>query len=99
MSVAKVRIGVIGIGYLGRFHVEKFRQINNCELVALVESDINTLNSLKKSFSNEIFTSYKKLKNKVDAVSIVTPTKHHHEIAKFFLENKIFSYVFRDLFS
>ena len=89
MSVTKVKIGVIGIGYLGRFHVEKLRQINNCELVALVESDIDTLNSLKKSFNNEIFKSYKQLKNKVDAVSIVTPTIYHHEIAKFFLENKI----------
>ncbi|RLG12093.1 gfo/Idh/MocA family oxidoreductase [Candidatus Pacearchaeota archaeon] len=90
----KIKIGVIGIGHLGRFHAEKFAQIPEVELVALVDIKIEKAKEIqtkiKKEYNifPEITENYKDILNKVDAVSIVTPTITHYEIAKYFLEYK-----------
>ena len=35
----KVRVGVIGVGYLGQFHAEKYSRMENVELVGVVDTD------------------------------------------------------------
>lgn len=88
MVNSKIRVGVIGLGYLGKFHFEKYRSNNSVKLTSIV--DINKRN-LDLVDTKEVYTttSYKDITEKVDAVSIVTPTVTHFKIAKFFLENKI----------
>ncbi|PMP97749.1 MAG: UDP-N-acetyl-D-glucosamine dehydrogenase [Thermodesulfobacterium geofontis] len=87
----KVKVAVIGVGHLGRFHAKKFAEIPEVELLAIV--DINperikeTLNLLgEKGSSVKAFTDYKEIISLVDAVSIATPTITHYEIAKDFLK-------------
>jgi predicted dehydrogenase len=88
----KLRIGVIGLGYLGKFHAEKLAQIKEAELTAVVDLTLEkakkVVQGLKKHTEKlpEIFQDYRKIVDKVDAVSIVTPTTTHYEIARFFLE-------------
>ena len=86
--IKKIRVGVIGIGYLGKFHLEKYRLNKSTDLTCIV--DVNKKN-LDLIDSPMIFKTknYMDIRDKVDAVSIVTPTVTHFKIAKYFLENKI----------
>lgn len=87
----KIKVAVVGVGHLGRFHAKKFTEIPEVELFAIV--DINperireTLELLgDKKELVKTFTNYKEVIPLVDAVSIATPTITHYEIAKEFLE-------------
>ena len=83
----KIRVGVIGLGYLGKFHYQKYK-LNRCvNLTSVVDEQIENLDFIdsKKIIKTD---KYADIIDNVDAVSIVTPTKTHYKIAKFFLENK-----------
>ncbi|MCX7770005.1 MAG: Gfo/Idh/MocA family oxidoreductase [Proteobacteria bacterium] len=83
-----VRVGVIGAGYLGKFHIQKLTNIPNCKLTAICEVSEDILSTYK---DHGIFltTNYRELLGLVDAVSIVVPTTYHYEIAEFFLRNGV----------
>ena len=84
MKKQKIRIGVIGIGYLGKFHLEKFQKNKDCQLVWLIDKNIKNLKNYKDKYN--VSTNYKEIVDDVDAVSIVTPTVNHYEIARYFIE-------------
>lgn len=84
MKKQKIRIGVIGIGYLGKFHLEKFQKNKDCQLVWLVDKNNKNLKNYKDKYN--VSTNYKEIVDDVDAVSIVTPTVNHYEIARYFIE-------------
>ena len=88
MVNSKIRVGVVGLGYLGKFHFEKYRSNKSVNLTSIVDIDRKNLDLVN---SDKVYrsTSYKDIIGKVDAVSIVTPTITHFSIAKFFLENKV----------
>ena len=84
-----LRTAVIGTGYLGQFHAEKYASLPHAELVAIVDIDAQRATEIAKKTHCQALTDYTVLKDQVDAVSIVTPTSTHFEIGKFFLENGI----------
>jgi predicted dehydrogenase len=85
----KIRSAVIGIGYLGKFHTEKFALLPNSELVAVCDNNEECCNEVAHKYNVEAIYDYTKLLHKVDAVSIAVPTSLHFPIAKFFLENHV----------
>ncbi|MBA2653870.1 MAG: Gfo/Idh/MocA family oxidoreductase [Gammaproteobacteria bacterium] len=85
----KIRTGVIGVGYLGKFHAEKFDMLPNSELVAVCDIHEDRCKEIARRHNVEPIFDYTKLINKIDAVSIAVPTSLHYPIAKFFLENGI----------
>ncbi len=84
-----LKTGVIGVGYLGRFHAEKYAELPDSELVGVVDVNPDAALETAERFNVPVFDSYKALFGKVDAVSIVVPTNIHHMIAKDFLENGV----------
>ena len=82
----KSKIAVIGVGYLGKFHVEKFAKHENVELVGVVDIDKNNAENIATKFNTVAYTDYKELLGKVNAASIVVPTNMHYQVAKDFLE-------------
>lgn len=82
----KIRAGVIGAGYLGRFHAEKYAGLPNVELTGIVEKDPARGELIARKLNTEAFTDLSRILDKVDVVSIVVPTILHHQIAKQFLD-------------
>ncbi len=82
----KIRAAVIGVGYLGRFHAQKYAQLPECTLTAVVDSDADTAARVGKELGTRGLTDYRELLGQVDAVSVATPTALHCEVARAFLE-------------
>jgi predicted dehydrogenase len=85
----KLRTAVIGVGYLGQFHAEKYAQLPNAELVAVVDTDQQRANDLAARLGSRGATDYRQILDEVDAVSIVVPTQYHFEVARAFLERGV----------
>lgn len=77
----KIKAGVIGVGYLGRFHAQKYQALEDAELVGVADVDPDRGRQVAEECSCAHFTDYKALLKLVDAVSIVVPTSIHHQIA------------------
>jgi len=86
-QVDKIRTAVIGVGYLGKFHAEKYAAIDNAILVGVADTDGNQAAAIAGKLGTTAFTDYTALLGRVDAVSIAVPTPLHYEIARVFLEN------------
>jgi len=84
-----IKTAVVGVGYLGKFHAEKYNTIPNSELVAVVDANTEVAKEIATKLGVQSLTDYTELKDKVDAVSIVVPTQLHYDTAKFFLKNGV----------
>ncbi|KTD55738.1 oxidoreductase [Legionella santicrucis] len=87
--MSKIRCAVIGVGYLGRFHAQKYQLLPNAELVAVCDLNQKALETVSHELHVPGYINYHDLFDKVDAVSIVATTNKHYEIAKSFLERGI----------
>jgi predicted dehydrogenase len=85
----KLRVGVIGVGYLGQFHAEKYARMNDVELVGVVDIDKNRAETVAGKLNTKSYIDHKVLFGNVDAVSIAVPTPVHFVVAKEFLLNNI----------
>jgi predicted dehydrogenase len=81
----KIRAAVIGVGYLGRFHAQKYAQAAECELVAVADSRQQARDQVGGELAVRTVADYRELLGSVDAVSVVTQTPAHFEIARDFL--------------
>jgi len=77
------------VGHLGSIHAKIYQQISDCELVAVCDVDKTRLEKLALEIKAPVFTDYKELFGKVDAVSVATPTKFHYAVAREFLNHGI----------
>jgi predicted dehydrogenase len=78
----KVKIGVIGAGHLGKFHIKNLKEISNCQLVGFYDINEERAKEIEQEFDTKAFKSMDELLNNVDAVTIVVNTKYHYEVAK-----------------
>jgi predicted dehydrogenase len=85
--VGKIRVGAVGVGYLGQFHAEKYAHMEEVELVGVVDIDPPRAKKIAKRCRTQSFFHHSTLFDKVQAVSIAVPTLVHYPIAKdFFLQ-------------
>ncbi len=85
----RIKVGVVGVGYLGRFHAEKYAAHPEVELVGVVDSDHNRCSEIAKKLNTRACKDPHELLGHADAVSIVVPTVLHHGVAKMFLEQGV----------
>lgn len=88
-----MRAAVVGVGYLGRFHAQKYKIIDGVSLVAVSDSRPERGAEIAKELSTEFVSDYKNLVGKIDMATVAASTQSHYEIAKFFLQNGISVFV------
>ena len=81
----RLRAAVIGIGYLGNFHVQKYLNLPNVDVVGLVETDEKRRADIGGKYKVPTYADYREIINSVDLVSIVVPPNRHFELARDFL--------------
>ena len=88
-QAAPLRTAVIGVGYLGRFHAQKYAQLAGSKLVGVVDANSDARTKVAAELSTQAFGDYRDLFGKVDAVSLAVPTPMHHAIGCELLRNGI----------
>ena len=81
-----LRTAVIGAGHLGRYHAQKYAVLPSSQFVGIADVSPEARAKLADELKTQAFADYRELLGRVDAVSIATPTPHHYEIARAFLE-------------
>ncbi len=93
----KLKCAVIGVGYLGRFHAQKFKSIvdagGNIEFIGVCDANMDRANEVAREVGTKAYVNYRELIGQVDAVTVASSTRSHFEIAKFFLENGVHVHV------
>jgi predicted dehydrogenase len=81
----KISAAVVGVGYLGRFHAQKYATAESCELVGVVDARTEAREKVAGELRTTAYADHRELVGKVDAVSIATTTPAHFPIARDFL--------------
>jgi len=76
-----IRIGVIGVGHLGNFHVKRLMEISGISISGIYDNNPIRADEISNQYDVKSFSSLQTLLEISDAVSIVTPTPYHFEIA------------------
>lgn len=82
MRKDKVKVGVIGVGYLGKIHAEKYAHMPEVELIGVVDIDKGRCQEVAAHTNCQPFYHHRDLLSRVDAVSIAVPTISHYPITK-----------------
>ena len=78
----KIRVGVMGVGAMGKHHARVYRDLQEVELVGVADINKNIATEVAAEYNTEAFGDCERLlKNDLDAVSITVPTCTHKEIA------------------
>ena len=77
-----MKIGVIGVGHLGKIHLRCISEIPEYEIVGFADTDPGRASEVSAQFGIRAFDQIDELMDQVDAVSIVTPTTSHFELAR-----------------
>jgi predicted dehydrogenase len=85
----KFKTAVVGVGYLGQFHAEKYAMLQNSELVAVVDLDRERAAEVAGKVGTKACADYREIIGQVDAVSVAVPTRFHYEVARAFLEKGV----------
>jgi len=85
----KIRVGVVGVGYLGKFHAQKYAQMEDVELVGVVDTNPSQAEEIARHYDTQAYTHHAQLFGNVDAVSIAVPTPAHFDVGMDFLNHEI----------
>lgn len=81
MSDSKIKVGVVGVGALGRHHARLYNLNNQADLVGVYDANPSVANAIAKEFDVPVFDSIEGLSQVSDALSIAVPSHLHHEVA------------------
>lgn len=77
-----VKVGVFGVGHLGKFHLNNWKEIEGVQLVGFFDPNDEHAAAVEKDYHLKRYKSADKLIDACDAVDIVAPTIYHHELCK-----------------
>lgn len=83
--MTRLRMAVIGVGHLGQHHARILAQQPDVELVGVVDANPDQARAVAAKLGTAPYEHFEHLLDRVDAVSVVTPTVHHHAVAAAFL--------------
>jgi len=84
-----IRVGVVGVGHLGKYHAEKYALMKDVELVGVADVIHDRAQEVATQYGAQAFKDYQDLLGKVDAASIVVPTDLHFQVSLDFLQANV----------
>lgn len=84
-----MRVAVVGVGYLGKFHAEKYAHMHNVELIGVVDANPSAADIVAHQLKVAAYYDHREILNKVDAVSIAVPTHSHFALSRDFLQHDV----------
>ncbi|NOZ61965.1 MAG: Gfo/Idh/MocA family oxidoreductase [Calditrichaeota bacterium] len=85
----KIKIGILGVGHLGRFHTQNYLSIPEAEIVGIYDADFARSQAVASELNVPVYKNLVDLLDKIEAASVVVTTSAHHQIATACLENGI----------
>ena len=82
MNQDRLRVGVIGVGHLGEYHVQKYKAIPTVDLVAVVDTNLDRAREMSQRYNTRAFKTHREILDLVDGVSLSVPTEQHFDVAK-----------------
>ncbi len=84
-----IKTGVVGVGMMGQHHARIYSELENCKLVGVADKRLEAAKKIGEMYHTNYYQEYERLFDKVDAVSIVVPTRLHKQIALNFMRRGI----------
>ena len=85
MKKKKIKVGVVGVGHLGNYHLQKYHNLEDCEITAVADTFADRAQKAAEIYQCNSFSDYRAMLGKVNAVSIAVPTSDHYKVARDFL--------------
>jgi predicted dehydrogenase len=82
----KLKVGVIGVGRMGAFHVDKYASLPNVEVVGVADVRADRAREVAAQFNTVAFSDFRDLISRIQAATIAVPTSLHFEVARQCLE-------------
>jgi len=87
--VAALRIAVIGVGYMGRFHAQKLASCKGARLHAVADADAGRAQDVARELGCAARTDFRDLLGEIDAAVVAVPTELHYAVVRELLEAKV----------
>ncbi len=81
-----MRTAVVGVGYLGRFHAQKYSSLPNSRLVGIADPSPAAREAVAAELGVPAHAHYRALQGAVEALTNVKPPPLHYQVAMDFLE-------------
>ena len=78
----KIKVGVVGVGHLGKFHVQQYHNIDNVICMGIFDTNANVSSEIAQKYNIKVYDTLKSLIKECEAISICTPTSTHYQVAK-----------------
>lgn len=85
----KLRLGVVGIGYIGELHARKYSCMKDVDLVGVADIDFKRAREMARKYNTNAYKSYSELVPHVDGLSLTVPTISHFELGNDILSHGI----------
>jgi predicted dehydrogenase len=83
---SSLKVGVVGVGYLGRYHAEKYAALPETSLVGVADLAWERARDVARALGTEAFADYRLLFPEIEAVSVAVTTKDHYLVVREALE-------------
>jgi predicted dehydrogenase len=81
-----LKVAVIGVGHLGKWHADKYAASPDCKLLAVVDNNLRGAEQIAQKHGIQAYSNYHSILSQVDAISLAVPTSLHYKIARDILE-------------
>ncbi len=78
----RLRLGVVGVGYLGSFHAQKYAAMEDIDLVGVADIDFQRAQEVARKYHTEAYRTHHELLPHVDGFSLAVPTVSHFEVGR-----------------
>ena len=77
-----LKVGLFGVGHLGKFHIKNWKEIDQIDVVGFYDPDDKNAEDIIASYGLKRYTDMNQLIEDADAIDVVTPTQFHFQVCE-----------------